>query len=260
MTNGGGCWIGIAAALSLGASGAAHAAVEIQLYTSQAAFLERLATETVHVVGFDDVETLADATSFTPFASDRYLASDGIAIVGSDGQYASQGFVWSYEFVPVSAPNTYAPGPIAAVDAPAGSGGHDTDVLPGGVAGAGRLSAFGCWFIDADYPNLGASGFSVYGAGDAYLGGTGVVSGPNASQLFAGVVAVDTDTQQLAPVITRVHIVNGSGWPTVDAGEGVVLDDFTFPTPVPEPAAAPLAALGALAGCARRARGKMAAS
>ena len=256
MASRGGCWIGIVAGLIGGAPGVAHAAVQLEFYSSEAAFLERLATETLHIIGFDDVETLPDPTSFTPFASDRYLASDGIEIIGAEGQYASQGFVWSDEFVPVSAPNTYAPGPIAPIDAPAYSGGHDTAVLPGGLVGGQALSAFGCWFIDADYPNLGASGFSVYGAGNAYLGETGVVSGPNASQLFAGVVAVDADTQQLAPVITRVHIVNGGGWPTVDAGEGVVLDDFTFPTPVPEPAAAFLSAvsLGSLMVLAGRRR------
>jgi len=34
------------------------------------------------------------------------------------------------------------------------------------------------------------------------------------------------------PAIFRVHIRNGNEWPEVYKDEGVVLDDFRFPTPV----------------------------
>ncbi len=225
---------------------AATADFALELYTSAPAFVERVGV--VGVVDFDDVDTLADPNAFTAFASDRYLASYGISIVGTEGQYASQGFGYPGDYLPVSSPNVYAPGPTAAVGAPPGSGGHDTDVTFRAEGTDAVVSGFGVWFIDADFPDVAASSFTIYDAAGDEIGTTGRVSGPNASQLFVGVVAVDTGSHQPTAVIARVHIVNGSGWPDVDANEGVVLDDLTFPAPVPvpEPVASPLAAATAL--------------
>src|SRR5262249_26496287 len=69
---------------------AATADFALEVYTSAPAFVERVGG--ARVVDFDDVDTLADPDAFTTFASDRYLASYGISIVGTEGQYASQGF------------------------------------------------------------------------------------------------------------------------------------------------------------------------
>jgi hypothetical protein len=225
---------------------AASADFALELYTSAPAFVERVGG--VLIVDFDDVDTLADPNAFTAFASDRYLASHGISITGTEGQYASQGFGYPGDYLAVSSPNVYAPGPTATFGAPSGSGGHDTDVTFRAEGTDAAVSGFGVWFIDADFPGVGASSFTLYDAVGGEIGTTGTVSGPNASQLFVGVVAIDTGTHQPTPAIARVHIVNGSGWPDVDANEGVVLDDLTFPAPVPvpEPDASPLAAAAAL--------------
>jgi hypothetical protein len=244
--------LGFAIGVLLASPLAASADVALELYTSASAFVERVVG--VRVVDFDDVDTLADPDAFTAFASDRYLASHGISIAGTAGQYASRGFGYPADYVAVSSPNVYAPGPPAAFGAPPGSGGRDTDVTFRVERSAAAVSGFGVWFIDADFPGVGASSFTIYDTVGDELGTTGTVSGPNASQLFVGVVAVDTGSQQPTPAIARVHIVNGSGWPDVDANEGVVLDDLTFPAPVPvpEPDASPLAAAAALWLRARR--------
>ena len=250
-------WIASAAAIGFAIPAAAD--YQLEYYTSHQAFLERVGA--VRVIDFDDVPSAADPNEFTAFESDRYIGS-GVSITGGDGQYASQGFVWPLDFPAVSSPNTYAPGPIAPIDALVGSGGHDTDVTfhtPGADA---TVAGFGIWFIDADYPGIGASSFTIFNELGGEVGTTGTVSGSDASQLFVGVVAVDTGSLEPTPVIARVHVVNGSGWPGVNENEGVVLDDLMFTTPVPEPAATPgaLAVLGTLAGCARLIQGKIGAS
>lgn len=237
-------------------AGVAHATYHIEFYLSYPAFVERLQFESLRTIDFDDVATNPDSNGFTAFASDRYLASHGVAITGEDGQYASQGFVFPGDYVAVSGPNTYAPGPIAQFGAPAGSGGNVTDVTFGGLLEAGAVGAFGCWLIDADFPIQGPSSLGIYGAGDGFLGTTGTVSGGSASQLFAGAIAVDDQSFAVVPVITRVRITGGDGWPGVYDNEGVVLDDFVFTAPAPEPSAsfAALAGVTALAARVRRAR------
>ena len=244
--------IGFAIGVSWVSPLAASADLALEFYTSAPAFAARVGG--VRVVDFDDVETPADPNAFIPFASDRYLASHGVSITGTEGQYASQGFGYPGDYPPVSSPNVYAPGPTATFGAPPGSGGHDTEVTFRAEGTDAVVSGFGVWFIDADFPGVGASSFTIYDAVGGEIGTTGTVSGPNASQLFVGVVAVDTGSHQPTPAIARVHIVNGSGWPDVDANEGVVLDDLTFPAPVPvvEPDAWPLAAAAALWLRARR--------
>jgi hypothetical protein len=243
--------IGFAIGVSLVAPLAASADFALEFYTSATAFAERVGG--VRVVDFDDVGTLADPNAFTAFTSDRYLESHGVSITGTEGQYASQGFGYPGDYLAVS-PNAYAPGPTASSGALTGSGGRDTDVRFGAEGTDAAVSGFGVWFIDADFPGVGASSFTIYDALGGEIGTTGTVSGPNASQLFVGVVAVDTGSLQPTPAIARVHIVNGSGWPGVDANEGVVLDDLTFPAPVPvpEPDASPLAVAAALWLRARR--------
>ena len=87
----------------------------------------------------------------------------------------------------------------------------------------------------------------MFDAAGVELGSTGTVSGPNASQLFAGLVAIDMMTNMPVPVFSSVSIVNGSGWPGNDNNEGVALDDFVFGVPttgVPEPTTPALLALG----------------
>ena len=92
------------------------------------------------------------------------------------------------------------------------------------------MAAFGATFVDVDYPSGGESSLTVFGVGDRQLAKVAGFQGPNASPLFRGVVAVDSNGE-LVPAIERVHVQNGGGWPGVKGGDGVLLDDFVFSTP-----------------------------
>jgi hypothetical protein len=112
------------------------------------------------------------------------------------------------------------------------AGGFETDVtfVDGGAARA--VAGFGCVFIDPDYPGIGPSSFTVFDVADAAFGSTGLVSGPNGSHVFRGLVAVDDATNAPVPAIFRVHVVSGNEWVGRDVDEDVALDDFVFgPTP-----------------------------
>lgn len=226
----------------------AEAATIYEIYLNRADFEARVGAW--EEVDFDDIPTTGSA--FVAFEADRY-ASLGIRIEGAsgDGQYVSQDFEFPTDFTPSSSPNAYAPGPVASE-----SGTNTTTIVTfDNGAGSHAVVGFGCVFIDADYPDYGPSSFAVFDAAGTPLAGTGVVSGANGSRVFRGIVAVDEETDLPVPVIERVQIVSGSEWPSVDVNEGVVLDDFVFAAPLPEPVALELSA-AALAGLAWRARGR----
>jgi WD40 repeat protein len=192
----------------------------------------------LQVVDFDDVDT--SKTDIAAFAADRY-ANRGITITGEGGQYAGRSSAFSnpsrsgglLQYSPNSKPNSYAPGPTAPADAASATAGGNRTVIKFTVNGRpARVAAFGAVFIDADWPGEGPALLTVFGWDGRQIGKTQKVSGGNGSRVFRAVVVTDKDGTTL-PVISRVEIINGSCWPEVNAGEGVVLDDFTYSAPVP---------------------------
>jgi hypothetical protein len=209
------------------AAAPARAAIVIEKYTDPAAFKARLAGGAfpAKTVNFDGIA--ATKNNAVSFPTTKYRAATGMVITGEGGQYVSRAFRWPGDFVALSKPNMYAPGPVVwngAWDA----GGNQTDVTFS-AGGADMLAAgFACYFIDADYPGTGPSSFTVYDGTDTALDGTGTVVTVDRAHIFAGLVAVDDGTDQPVAAIKRVHIVNGSGWlgNSNDSAEGCALDDF----------------------------------
>jgi len=203
--------------------------LDFELYTDSTAFSARVGPG-IRRVTFDDIGTPQDG--HVVFEAGRYANSHGIVISarGGGGQYVSQTFGWPGEFKAVSPPNMYAPGPV--------NGGERATVvtfrvgnLRAGVAG------FGLWFLDPDWPDwpapgMGACKVTAYGALGNELFSSPVMSGPNASQVFCGLVAVDSKTHLPTPAIVRLVIHAGSGWPAISSGEGAPMDDFIFDQPI----------------------------
>jgi|GEM_PF-3052704 len=217
------------AALSAGAT------TTIEVFTDRASFVTRLGgAGAVQTVGFDDVDT--STGQWTAFAPDRYQASHGLDLTGESGQYASRTFASPAEFLPVSAPNMYAPGPIDTSSASGVAGGNGTTATFFSAGATARTAGFGCFFIDADWPNwpsagAGACTLTAYDGNGNVLGTTGQVVTADAQSRFAGLVAVDSGTGLPTDAIARVHITNGSGWPSNQDNEGAVVDDVVFGVP-----------------------------
>lgn len=201
------------------------AGVLMQRFTDRDAFEAALADLCVQVIDFDDIDTSGKGPA--SFAADRYAASTGAVITGTDGQFADEAFSFPTDFVPTSAPNMYAPGPVNGVD---DAGGFETDITFVDGANAGCVAGFGAVFIDADFPGIARSSLAAFSADDTQLDLNDTFDGANGSQLFIGVIATD-DAGNLVPVISRVHLVNGNEWPERDTDEGVTLDDFVFDRP-----------------------------
>jgi hypothetical protein len=193
-------------------AGPASTAIVTEVFTDRASFEARLAG--VVVVDFDDIDTTG--TDPAAFDADRYAATLGMIITGEGGQYASPSF-----FAAVSAPNLYAPGPINFET----EGSNDTDVTFVTNGAPALVAGFGAVFVDADFPGLGPSSLSVFGAENQLLAAE-MVTGPDGSQLFRGIVTVDDQTDEPIPAIRRAHLINGNEWPPRDVAEGVGLDDF----------------------------------
>lgn len=204
--------------------------VRLEVYTTRKDFEKRLNTR-VREVTFDDVDTSKE--DVVAFSADRYAKELGIVITGQEGQFAGRTFGFPMDYIPVSAPNSYAPGPKARKDAAARAGGSKTDVTF--VAGKRQavVTAFAVTFIDADYPTIAETSLSAFDQKGVALGEPIKIEGANASQVFCGVIAVD-GSGRILPTIARLHIKNGGCWPGVEAGEGVTLDDFLFTVPVAE--------------------------
>ena len=209
--------------------GPAIGGLSVQIYTSRVVFEERLSSG-VEAVNFDDVDTSAAET--VKFAADRYRASTGIVVRGTDGQYASRSFDYPDVFTPTSSPNMYAPGPPATADSPVPRGGYQTDITFAVDDTKAAVAGFGLTFIDADYPWLGPSTLQVFDSDDRLIAQTTGCYGPDKAQLFRGLIAFDQEGNP-TPAFFRVHVTNGNEWPSVNVGDGVALDDFVFSTPVP---------------------------
>jgi hypothetical protein len=191
-------------------------------YTSATAFETRLGGVTT--VDFDDVDASAGTVAID---ADRYLASDGIIIIGEDGQYVSEDFGFPGDFPPVSSPNSYAPGPIAFL-----GGGNETEVTFSVGGGDGLTAGFGLYFTDADYAADGPCSLAVYDSTGDRLGLATNITTSDGGHTFRGIIMVDQATDEPVPLIAVARIVNGDGWPGGEDNEGVTLDDFMFEPPV----------------------------
>ena len=213
-----------------GARFADPAEVTLQSFEDEDDFEDALSGFTcLVVVDFDDVDV--DGDDPVPIEEDRYLESHGVRIAGDGSQYVHTDFGLPDDFSDApSEPNLFAPGPIASGG---DSGGYETEVTFA-VDGAGAgVAAFGAWFVDADNPDRGPSGMTVYAAGREELDEVmGVETGPGGAT-FLGFVATDADGRP-GPAIRQVDIVNGIEWAGHDQDEDVALDDFTFLEPVPD--------------------------
>jgi hypothetical protein len=199
--------------------------IRIEVYTDPRAFSQRLGRP-MQVVDFDDIDT--ELNDVAPFESDRYQ-SLGAVIVGADGQYVGRTFGQPRDFTAASQPNAYAPGPVGK-----NPGGNSTDVTFLAGQSRGLVCGFGLNFIDVDYRMIMPSGLELYDRYGNLLATYNSITGPNRTPVFRGIVAVD-ETGNPVPVIERVRLTNGTGWPGVDAGETVTMDDFAYDVPVPVP-------------------------
>lgn len=181
------------------------------------------------VVDFDDVDV--DGDDPVSIEEDRYLESHGVRIAGDGSQYVHTDFGLPDDFEDApSEPNLFAPGPMADG---ADHGGSETEVTFS-VDGVGAgVAAFSAMFVDADRPQRGPSGMTVYAAGREELGEVMGIQSGSGGATFLGFVATD-DEGRPGPAIRQVDIVNGSEWVGLDQDEDVALDDFTFLEPVPD--------------------------
>jgi len=199
--------------------------IRIEIYSDPHTFANRL-RRAVRVVDFDDIDT--ELTDIAPFKSNRYQ-SQGLIIEGADGQYVGQTFFQPRDFTAASQPNAYAPGPVGK-----NPGGNSTDVTFLDGKSRGLVSGFGLNFIDVDFSMIQPSGLELYDRYGNLLATYNSIVGPNRTPVFCGIVAVDPGGNPI-PVIARVKLTNGTGWPGIDSGETVTMDDFTFAIPAPFP-------------------------
>ncbi len=191
---------------------------------------ERLLQGSRQLVDFDDIDT--SRADIVPLEADRY-ANQGIVIRGQSGQFASRTFGHPAQFPPVTRPNSFAPGPKAKKPHTANNpGGNKTNVTFTVEDRPGLASGFGVTFIDADWPSEGQCSITVFGWDGRELAVGDNISGPSGGGVFVGIVAMD-EQGNLIPAISKVKIVNGSGWPSNEKVEGVTLDDLLFSLPVP---------------------------
>ena len=217
--------------------------IRIEIYTDPKAFAQRVGRN-VRVINFDEIHTEEnDAPLFgrqsymsngtasrdvSEFKSDRY-ESEGIRIVGIGGQYVGRSFGQPNDFEAASWPNAYAPGPVGK-----NPGGFTTDVTFLNGKSRGLVMGFGLNFIDVDFTMIKASGLEIFDRFGTLLASYNAINGPNRTPVFRGVVAVD-ESGSPVPVIARVKLTNGTGWPGVDAGETVTMDDFIYNVPAAFP-------------------------
>jgi len=213
-----------AAALLVLAPDVSGQTLKIERYSSVASFKARLAGFPVKTVNFDTIATSGSAN--VAFPAGRYKTNFGMIITGEGGQYASRDFGSPGDFVPASLPNMYAPGPIDMSGTSGAAGGNETTVTFFAGAAKIRAAGFGCYFIDADWPGDGPSSMQIYNSQGTKLADSGTVVTADAKRVFVGFVAVNAATNLPVAAISRVHIVNGSGWLGNDWNEGVALDNF----------------------------------
>lgn len=191
--------------------------VTAQIFDAVDVFSQTLNSTTL-TVNFDDVDTSGEDP--VAIEADRYFDSHGILIVGEGGQFVDDEFEWTDDYISVSSPNMFAPGPAVLE-----GGGYNTE-----VSFAGCVSGFGAFFIDADFPELGPSSLQAENdKGEAIYTSTEIFS-ESGSSMFHGVVMVDDDGN-IQPAISQVNLVNGSVWPMSSCCDGVTLDNFVFSPP-----------------------------
>ncbi len=171
-------------------------------------------------INFSDV-ALADEPVL--IEADRYSAQ-GIILTGTSGQYVDDDFGYPDDYPAVSGGATFSPGPNT-YDGPIEPTTVVTFTTASGTPGA--TSAFGVFFIDADFTaSANSTRLTAYDAfGDVV--GEMEVSGDNGEAVFAGVRSINDSGDSVAN-ITRVELVTGDGWPGSSEAEGVVLDEFVF--------------------------------
>lgn len=203
--------------------------ITFEIYTDRAAFEQRLAGAT-NYIDFDDITMALEPTSgIMAFESTRY-ESRGIIIAGGSGQYVSRTFGLPADFNIPSQRNLYAPGPVDQ-----NPGVNRTDVkFVTASGGPGLICGFGLHFVDVDFRHQGPSSITLFDRNGRWLVAHDAFQSANRSIVFRGIVAVDS-TGTPTPIIARVRLINGSGWPGVDVLECVALDDFVFARPQPYP-------------------------
>jgi hypothetical protein len=197
------------------------AKIRIEIYTDQAEFERRLGY--VQTVNFDDIRS-TQPTDVVPFNADRY-ASQGIRIEGLSGQYVSGNFGLPADFLPVSPPNLYAPGPVGQ-----NPGANSTEVTFTAKNRLGQVCGFGLKFVDVDFRNSCPSCIEVFDRHGNSIARHDAFTSANRMPVFRGIIAVDRDGM-MVPVIARVRLTNGTGWPGRDTGDCVAMDDFEFDAP-----------------------------
>jgi hypothetical protein len=197
------------------------AKIRIEIYTDQAEFERRIGY--VQKIDFDDIRQ-TKPSGVESFSADRY-ESKGVRITGTGGQFVSHDFGLPADFAPVSRPNLYAPGPVGQNPAD-----NATDVTFLTNSRAGQVSGFGLKFIDVDYRNSRPSSIEVFDHYGNLIARHDAFTSGNRMPVFRGIIAVDRDGV-VVPVIAKVRIVNGTGWPGRNTGDCVALDDFEFDAP-----------------------------
>lgn len=199
--------------------------IRIEVYTDPVAFVQRL-RRPMRGVDFDDIDT--ETNDVASFESNRYQAS-GVVFEATGGLYVGRTFGQPRDFTAASQPNAYAPGPIGK-----NPGGNRTDVTFLAGQSRGLICGFGLNFIDVDFSRIMPSGLELYDRYGNLLASYNSITGRNRTPVFRGIVAVDRSGTPV-PVIARVKLANGTGWPGVDAGETVTMDDFIYDVPTPMP-------------------------
>ncbi|MHC4512925.1 MAG: hypothetical protein ACYTKC_17205 [Planctomycetota bacterium] len=189
----------------------------------------------VRVVGFDDIDT--SKVMPAAFKADHYESGFGIVIEGDAGQYVDRAFNYPTQFIAHSKPNMYAPGPLPKTHKDHPRGGIRTRVRFSVRKRRAAVAGFGSWFHDVDNARIAASWLVFLDARGQELGTLAGMSTPNGGKCFRGVVAVSPNGAPL-PLIARIRIHTGNGWPGMPDGEGVSMDDYTFGIPVLLPPAA----------------------
>jgi len=98
------------------------------------------------------------------------------------------------------------------------------------------VAGFGLDFVDVDNPQHRPSGLSIYDASGERLAVAEGFRTRSGETAFRGIIVADKK-EKLMPVVSRVQILNGGGWPAASTKtrDGVVLDDFVFGVPVVAP-------------------------
>ena len=200
---------------------------KIEVYDDPAEFEARLRGR-VQRVDFEEIDTLGAEP--IPFDARRYATSRGVIIRGADGQFADESFGLPKEYKATSGRNMYAPGPKPGAQGTLPRGGHKTYVAFLDRGKSARVSGFGAQFIDSDYPTIGPSAIEIYTKTGKQLVRRDGFRCKSGEAVFRGLIVLDREGR-LAPVIHRVHLVNGDEWPSFNSGEGVTLDDFVFEDP-----------------------------